>query len=264
MEQSSRSSVYDIFTVIFFILTVIVAAGVVLIINDPSTALNPFPVPPTSTIAIIPTREPTATPTLTPTITNTPTETPTPTATSTATNTPTPTQTPTPTNTPTPVMAAPQEQLPTLAATTAATSSLDDGSGSGVPGTGEQNVLEATQSPFPFTASEPRYESNTNEQGCQWLSIAGLVKDLSGTSIEGLAIQISGENFQQMAFSGSAARWGSGGFEFTLGAAPRSLTFTLQLMGETGGPVSDAVVIETGNTCETNVAIVEFIQNHPY
>ncbi len=144
---------------------------------------------------------------------------------------------------------------------------LDDGSGSLVPGSGSNlptPIPAATRSPFPFTASEVRYQANDSDQGCQWLSIAGTVIDLGGEPLSGLAIEINGSEFHNVQFSGSAAQWGDGGFEFNLGAAPRTATYTLRVLGPTGGPVSDLIYVETGNTCQSNIAIVELIQNHPY
>ena len=134
------------------------------------------------------------------------------------------------------------------------------GSGSNLP----TPIPAATRSPFPFTASEVRYQANDSDQGCQWLSIAGTVIDLGGEPLSGLAIEINGSEFHNVQFSGSAAQWGDGGFEFNLGAAPRTATYTLRVLGPTGGPVSDLIYVETGNTCQSNIAIVELIQNHPY
>lgn len=261
------SSVYDVITVIFVVLTVGVIGVMVLIINDPNTALNPFPPPTVAPTIQLPTL--TASPTITPTntATATPTASATPTATATGTATATPTATATATMTPTQVLsgATPQFQLPTPRPTSLP--ALDDGSGDAVPGT--ENTpppvpQAATRSPFPFTASPTRYQPSENVSGCQWLSIAGTVAGLVGEAVPGLAIEISGDNFRAVQFSGSAARWGDSGYEFHVGNAPRSATFTLRLLGPTGGPVSDNVYVDTGNTCQTNVAIVNFVQNHEY
>jgi hypothetical protein len=261
----------DVITVIFLVLTVTVIAAVVLIINDPAIPLNPFPPPTVLPQINLPTLTPSATATATATATDTPTVTSTPTATFTPTDTPLPTSTPTPTITPTPVLpgAPVQTQPPTMVLTMAlpTPAPLDDGSGSLVPGSGSDlptSIPAATRSPFPFTASEVSYQANDTDQGCQWLSIAGRVTDLGGEPLSGMAIEINGPEFHNVQFSGSAAQWGDSGFEFNLGAAPRTTTYTLRVLGPTGGPVSDLIYVETGNTCQSNVAIVELIQNHPY
>jgi hypothetical protein len=263
-NQPAASSIFDIVTVVFVVLTVSVVALMVLIISNPSTPLNPLP-PPTIAPTILPpslTPSPTITPTST--ATDTPTPTATPTDTPTPTETSTPTATPTPTDTPTPVMPGALAQ-PTFALPSPLPP-LDDGSGTLVP-SGETPATfapVATRSPFPFTASEVHYRPNPGEQGCQWLSIAGTVTGMNGEPLPGLAIEVSGDNFHTVQFSGSASQWGTSGFEFHLDSAPHAATYTLRVLGPTGGPISDQVSVETGSTCQTNVAIVDFIQNHPY
>jgi hypothetical protein len=270
MPKKSRSNaaLLDAITVIFVILSVSVLAVVVLIINNPNIPLNPFPPPTVVPEVQLPTLTPSSTPTATFTPSATPTETPLPTLTPLPTDTPLPTETPTPTITNTPVLSgAPVQTQPPTMALPATLAPLDDGSGGIVPGSGENlpTVIPAvTRAPFPFTEGNVLYQANDNGQGCQWLSIAGTVVDLAGKPLPGLAIELNGDNFHNVQFSGSAARWGAGGFEFNLGAAPRTAEFTLRVLGPTGGPVSDVITIKTGNTCQSNVAIVELIQNHPY
>jgi hypothetical protein len=259
--QKQSTSWYDVVTVVFVVLTVAVLALMVLIINDPNTPLNPFPPPTAAPMLQLPTLTPSVTPTGTATITPTPTATATATATPTATDTPTPTETPLPTMTPTAVMSGLESQPPGPAVDVP----LDDGSGVPVPTSpGTTPLAVWTRSPFPFTGELLYYQANRNDEGCQWLSIAGTVKGLAGELMPGMAIEINGESFRSVVFSGSAVRWGAGGFEFNLGAAPRTATYTLRVLGPTGGPVSDDLVVETGNTCQRNVAVVEFVQNHPY
>jgi hypothetical protein len=264
-KTPARAAFFDLITVIFVILTVSVIALVVLILNDPAISLNPFPPPTVLPQVHIPTFTPSATPSATATATATPTATFTPTETPLPTSTPTPTDTPTPTITPTPVLPGAPVQPPPTAVPPTSQTPLDDGSGGVVPNTGVSTPFQvATLSPFPFTASDTHYEANTNGQGCQWLSIAGKVTDLAGNPLIGLAIEISGDNFHNVQFSGSAAQWGEAGFEFNLGAAPRAATYTLRVLGPTGGPVSDVINVTTGNTCQSNVAIIDLVQNHPY
>ncbi len=270
MSQKPRSNaaLYDAITVIFLILSVSVLAAIVLIINDPNIPLNPFPPPTVLPEVQLPTLTPSSTPTATFTPTDTPTNTPLPTVTFTPTNTPLPTETPTPTITTTPVLPGAQGQTPPPTMELPATvAPLDDGSGGVVPGSGSAlptPIPAVTRAPFPFTVGNILYQANDNNEGCQWLSIAGIVTDLAGKPLPGLALELNGDNFHNVQFSGSAARWGAGGFEFNLGAAPRTAEYTLRVLGPTGGPVSDVITIDTGNTCQSNVAIVELIQNHPY
>ena len=270
MARQSRSTIlYDLVTVVFLVLTVATIGVIVLIVDDPNTPINPLAPPTIPPTVIVPTLTPSNTPTNTPTATHTPTDTPTPTATATHTPTATPTDTPTPTATPTSVISGVEPA--TIAAPDAPPTlpPLDDGSGNNLSG-GDDQAEPATATPaptrsaFPFTASAARYQANDNAQGCQWLSIAGTVTGLDGDPLAGIAIEVEGENYRSVAFSGSAPGWGEAGFEFELGSAPRADTYRLRALGPTGGPVSDDVFVETGSTCQRNVAVVEFVQNHAY
>lgn len=270
MRADRTARLFDLITGFFVILTAAVGLWFVLILNDPQTRLNPLPPPTVPPLVQIPTLTPSLTPTATPTITLTPTATGTPTPTGTATATPTAsptlTATPslTPTITPTPVLAGatalPQTLPPELLP---AVPTLDDGSGQAIPGLGTPFPVN-TRSPFPFTVASVRAIANPGVQGCQWLSIAGTVTGLAGEPVSGVTIQIEGDNFRQAQFSGSASRWGGGGFEFPLGAAPRTARYTLRIKSTAGALLSDLIVVETGNTCDTNVTLVEFVQNHLY
>jgi hypothetical protein len=263
-RRSLWTGLFDAITVLFVSLTVAVIALVVLILDNPNTPLNPFPPPTVAPILQLPTLTPSATPTATPTATYTPSITPTPSATFTPTDTDTPTPSATPTatatqvinGTPMPVQPAPDLPTPTLPP-------LDDGSGGMVPGLAG-GVPTPTLAPFPFMAAPVRYQANTDAQGCQWLSVAGTISGLAGEPLPGLAVQIVGESFRSVRFSGSAERWGEAGFEFQVGVAPRPATFTLYVIGPAGTPISETVTVETGTTCDTNIALVDFVQNHPY
>lgn len=274
MRQKRSTVLLDLITVAFLAGTVAAIAFVVLVFNDPQGALNPFPPPTIPPLAFLPTFTPTATPTITPSASVTPA----PSATPTPSITPTPSGTPTPTATetvsPTPVLPGATPFGPQSTATPGSTSPadlplddlpLDDGSGNTVSGEPIRTpVPQPTRSEYPFTASEAQYEANANEDGCTWLSVAGSVSDLRGDPLPGLAVQIQGPDFNQVQFAGSASAWGAAGFEFRVGTGPDTGEYTLQLLGATGGPVSDVVTVETGDTCDTNVAVIAFVQNHAY
>ncbi len=265
---------YDAVTVLFVALTVGVLALLVLIVHDPRTSLNPFPPPTLLPVVDLPTLTPSATVTPTSTATGTATSTATASVTFTPSASPSATASASPTASPTQVIAgaaatplnAPPQTLPPEILPSVPP--LDDGSGQPVPSVAAATTPTPfaipTRSSFPFTVQDVRYEANPGEQGCQWLSVAGTVTGINGEPIPDLAIQIDGENFRQVQFSGSASRWGAGGFEFHVGAAPRNATYTLHIKSPTGGPLSDPVEVQTGNTCATNVVLVEFVQNHPY
>ncbi|WP_119065472.1 hypothetical protein [Aggregatilinea lenta] len=269
MRQRRSTVLLDLITVAFLAGTIAVVAFVVLVMNDPQSAVNPFPPPTIPTVAFLPTFTPTATPSITPSasVTPLPSDTPTPSITPTPSDTPTPT--PTETVSPTPVLSGATPFGPQSTSTpgtlSPASLPLDDGSGNTVDGEPVRTPIpQPTRSEFPFTASEVRYEANANDDGCAWLSVAGSVSDLVGDPLPGLAVQIQGTDFNQVQFAGNASEWGLAGFEFKVGTTPESGEYTLQLLGATGAAVSDAVTVETGDSCTTNVAVVEFVQNHAY
>ncbi|RPJ01891.1 MAG: hypothetical protein EHM39_02655, partial [Chloroflexi bacterium] len=65
MTPRPRTALMDLITVIFLVLTVTVIAAVVLIINDPTIPLNPFPPPTVLPQILLPTLTPSATATAT-------------------------------------------------------------------------------------------------------------------------------------------------------------------------------------------------------
>jgi hypothetical protein len=261
-------------TVILVVASVVIFGGSLLIVANPEVPFNPLPLPtlppvlqipsatptladtPTFTPSPTPTITPTFTPSLTPTASNTPTITWTPSHTPTSTYTPTPvlpnlpTSTPAPTNTPNPATPVSVEGIP-------AQPGIVTGGGSGASGFG-------ANSPFPFVAAEPILQANENAQGCDWLGIAGSVNGLVGEPLLNFPVEIAGEDFLEVHFSGTAPAYGAGGFEVNVGNAPRRATFALRLLGVTGEPLSDYVYVETGDTCQTNVVVVVFQQVRGY
>jgi hypothetical protein len=230
----------DVITAIFLLLSVLSISATVLLIANPRSPLNPFPAPTYPPQLVLPSPLPTETPTVTPTFTatvNSPTPSPSPTRTPTA----------TPTVTSTPVIrggSAPTQTTTARAAT----------------------QPQYTLSPFPFTVKPVKFTSNTTKEGCDWQSIAGTVLDLSGRPIKGLAVRVTGSNgnIDEVQYSGTELRFGDSGFEVFLGAKPREDEYTVQLLGRTGAPISETVTINTKATCDQNVALVNFVQNHPY
>lgn len=268
-KQSRTSVIYDLLTVIFLVLSVVVVGLVMLIISDPQTPLNPLPPNTVPPIAILPTLTETPTPTATFTPTPTPTATPTFTPTNTATPTATPTFTPTPTATYTQVVSGLEPTVFEPVDATATLMPLDDGSGNLISGAADDAATRAptltpTRSPLPFVAGTVDYRAYEGTAGCQWLGIAGSLTGLNGDGLAGLAVEIEGENFREVVFSGTNDSWGAGGFQVRLGAAPRTASYTLHVLGPSGTVISPPLTVETGNTCGSNLAVVNFVQNHPF
>ena len=121
---------------------------------------------------------------------------------------------------------------------------------------------------FPFTLSvDVLYTPNSNGRGCDWASIAGTVTDLNGAPINNFGIQITDATdptlLDERVFSGSALTFGDGGFELSIGSAPREGQYIVQLFSPAGVPVSDEFLVITSAECEQNVVIITFTQTSP-
>lgn len=119
---------------------------------------------------------------------------------------------------------------------------------------------------FPFTLQDEAvtYKANENDEECAWLSIAGQVFDLNGNPLPGLPVQVSGDNFEQIEFTGTAEDFGPSGYEVFLNQTPVEAEFEVRLLNTTGMPLSEPIVVRTLSSCDRNVAIVNFIQNHEF
>ncbi len=115
---------------------------------------------------------------------------------------------------------------------------------------------------FPFVLAETGvvYIPNANGRECNWASIAGSVIGLNGEALTGYGILITGEDLRERVFSGSSLTFGEGGWELSLGGAPVAAELTMQLTTPTGVPISDTYTVTTRDSCDSNVAIVTFIQ----
>lgn len=239
--------------------------GTFLIISNPDVPFNPLPLSTLPPVLEFPTvtLTPSITPTFTPSMTFTPSVTPlpptpshTPTVTLTPTLTPSPTLSPTPvvpglpTNTPNPATPITEEGLPAQPGIIIPTSPL-------IPVTVDPNV------PFPFGAFDPTYRAAAS---CDTLIIAGSVIDLFGQPLidTNLAVELAGEQFLEVRFSGSATEYSPSGFEFVVGSAPQRRSFSLRLLGTSGEALSDYIFVTTGETCQQNILYLEFIQNRDF
>lgn len=246
---------FDCLTFSLLLASLLVCVGTLVIVSNPDVPLNPLPPPTLPAIVGFPTETPTPTITTTPTITFTPSITPTftPSATPTASFTPTPTATTAPpTITPTSVLAnlpaaAPNLNTPLPIPTN---TSLED--------------VGNPQAVFPFEGVVDGLRRNTSLQGCDWMSIAGRVTGLDGEAVPNIAVEVSGNNFQEVQFSGSAPAFGRGGFEINVGSRPRSRPFSIRLLDSRGEPISEYLLVETGDSCDTNIIVVGFNQTRAY
>jgi hypothetical protein len=81
-----------------------------------------------------------------------------------------------------------------------------------------------------------------------------------------LTVQITSAdgNIDEIHYTGEPSPFGESGFEAFLGAFPRVGDYNVQLIGVMGAPLSERVTVQTRATCNENVAVVEFQQNHAY
>jgi hypothetical protein len=124
-----------------------------------------------------------------------------------------------------------------------------------------------TPAPFPFTLVESGivYVANSNDAGCNWLSIGGTVTDIEGEPLNGYRVQVVGDNFNQTVITGATVTFGQGGYEAVLDNRPRRAEYAVQLLTPEGIPLSQVYYVETSDRCTAddgeNVAVVNFVQN---
>jgi hypothetical protein len=231
--KNLRSSleVWDILSIAALVLTACLAGYFVLIFFDPNSSLNVFP--PTGRFANTPTSTPAP-------IKLEPTWTASPTLEMTPTNTPIPTWTPFPTNTP---------------------FSL-------VPPTRTPKPTSTPKAPF-AAISVQQVESTIihPEFACNWAGIGGTVVDANKSDVIGMVVVLrgflNGNSIEMTTVTGINKEYGQSGYEFVLGNAPiaSNKTMYVQLVDQSGIPLSDKVEITTSADCTKNLVIVRFKKN---
>lgn len=178
----------------------------------------------------------------------------------TATNTPTVTLTPLASHTPTET--ATRTAVPPTATTTFTPSKTPTPTA-----TGPTPTPSNTRSAFGFTLQpgSPAYIANiANTNGCNWFGISGQVFDLQNKGVVGLFVRVEGGGVSFDSPTGSAPKYGSSGYEVSLGTAPATTTGTykIQLRNGAGQPLSDTYVVPTFQDCNRNQVLINFVQNH--
>jgi hypothetical protein len=114
--------------------------------------------------------------------------------------------------------------------------------------------------PYPFQAQPVAYSANENGRGCEWASIAGTVTAPDGSPLNAYRVRITSTTVDTTVFSGAAASFGPGGYEFPIGGAPAAERFTVQLLSPEGAPLTAPLTVDTRATCAENVARVDFVE----
>lgn len=241
-RRRSNDRLLNILTVLLLAGALCIGSFALSIYFNPQSSFNPFQAPIIPTLAQVPTASNTVPP-----------PSATPTATYTATSYPTlrPSSTPLPTDTPFSVLTL--TPRPTQGATATATRRL-------------------AGFPFIVAGSGPQAVPNIAypELGCNWMGVAGEIKDLSGApktqviivlggTLAGNAIDPSGVKYS---LSGVAPKYGVAGYEFVLADKPveSSKTLWVQLIDQNETPISDKIYFNTYDDCNRNLIFISFKQ----
>ncbi len=122
---------------------------------------------------------------------------------------------------------------------------------------------------FPFTIQNEAVTYTKHPKGCNGLWLVGQLFNLDkqplvcgplGRPLPCLPVQVIGENFSTIQYTGSATQWGPSGYEVFLNSTPIEAEFQAQLLNSNGQPLSEPIVVHTLASCDQNVAVVNFIQ----
>lgn len=204
---------------------VLVAFGMIFI--DPSNSINPFPPPTTAPTLFIPTGTPTLTPSVTVAVTSTPTLTPEP-------------------------------EEPTATATISPTATLTPTEG--------PSATPTINSAWPFIQGNSSVISGEvfhSNEGCK-LWVAGQALDMQGTPLVGITVQLGGyinaKSQYQLSLTGTALQYGPAGYEFTITdqAVASSEALWVQLLDQSGIPLSNRIYFDTYDDCQRNLILINF------
>lgn len=252
---SGQAALYNLITIVFLVLSGLMCAAVAGLFINPNLPYNLFPPDGGAGAQPTPFIIPTLVPSLTPTEGLPPTWTPS--AVPTAIGA---TAGPTVENT-----SSLPEGLPTVAPTSEVVTPIGgDTTPAPVP---TAPPGQPTVSAFPFTLQEgvPAFTQNPDENGgCAALYLVGQVFGLDDQPVDGLAVWVTGENFETPDITKFNARYGAGSYAILLNNAPIEAEFEIQLFTVQAQPLSDKHVVRTRATCEENLIFVNFVQNHEF
>ncbi|MDZ4768939.1 MAG: hypothetical protein SGJ24_07410 [Chloroflexota bacterium] len=264
-----NARIYNLISLIFVILTVLVLAFVV------TRVLQPV-VEPVAVAQVLPTTVslPTITPTYTQSMTPIPTETFTPNPS--ATITPLPSLTPIPSATPiasaTFTDTPPPTAIPSLTITatlpfTATPPATATQPAAATVGFTPPPTAADIPPPYPFSLREgqPVFTSNfANTAGCAWQGIGGQVFDLNDSPLLGVTVHVFGSGVDVRVNSGTNTIYGTSGWEVPLNTNLTGNSYRVELLSPGGTTISPQVTVTfTANDCARNLALVNFKQNRP-
>jgi hypothetical protein len=121
----------------------------------------------------------------------------------------------------------------------------------------------------PFSATTTYIASTIihPEAGCNWQGVGGTVVDANNADMLRMTISLigfyNGKSVNELTVSSIAPAYGKSGFEFVLGTAPISSNdeLYLQLLDQSGLPLSDKIYVDTFDECSKNLVLVRFKKN---
>jgi hypothetical protein len=121
----------------------------------------------------------------------------------------------------------------------------------------------------PFSATVTYIASTIIHQdaACNWQGIGGTVVDASNADMLRMTVSLSGtyngKTKNELTVSSIAPAYGKSGFEFVLGTVPISSKGNLfiQLLDQSGLPLSDKIYVDTFNDCAKNLVLVRLKKN---
>jgi hypothetical protein len=135
------------------------------------------------------------------------------------------------------------------------------------PTPGPSATATDTFSPFPFTKDlvSPQYLQNfANSAGCNWMGVAGEVLNLDGSPVASgqYVVHIWDSGIEQRVKVGDAPAYGPSGYEQFIFDAPRVQEHSIQLETSNGTAVSQVYRFQTRASCNQNLIMFTFVQNH--
>lgn len=141
------------------------------------------------------------------------------------------------------------------------------------------NTPLATNTPIPTANLEsgttfqpqdgsPRYEANLYhpEAGCSWLGVGGEILDTAGQPVPGILVEargtLGGTDVYRLTLSGAALDYGESGYEISLNDSPieSNNEVWIQLLDQANLPLSEKVYLQTYDSCDSNLIILNFEQ----
>jgi len=106
------------------------------------------------------------------------------------------------------------------------------------------------------------------ELGCEWMGVGGQVVDLSDAPVTGLIVRLGGRlpgvkiEENTISLTGVALNYGRSGYEFKLADQPIASQGLLwvQLINQSGVPISEKVYFDTFDSCTQNLILIDFKQ----